>query len=60
MPAGWESFFTAELGATAGLAGLAIVAISPNLSRIRAFPELPGHAAGGMPNTWMLLAEISR
>lgn len=45
MPTGWESFFIAEVGATAALAGLVIVAISINLSRILAFPELPGRAA---------------
>ena len=45
MPAGWENFFIAEVGATAALAGLVIVAISINLSRILAFPELPGRAA---------------
>jgi len=45
MPDSWTSFFTAEVGATAALAGLVIVAISINLSRILAFPELPGRAA---------------
>lgn len=60
MPAGWKNFFIAEVGATAVLAGLAIVAISINLSRILAFPELPGRAAGGMLNTWVPLVEILR
>jgi modulator of FtsH protease len=45
MPSGWENFFIAEVDATAALAGLVIVAISINLSRILAFPELPGRAA---------------
>jgi modulator of FtsH protease len=42
---GWTNFFMAEVGATAALSGLVIVAISINLSRILSFPELPGRAA---------------
>ncbi len=45
MPSGWENFFIAEVGATAALSGLVIVAISINLARILSFPELPGRAA---------------
>ncbi|MCC6918395.1 MAG: hypothetical protein IT548_04290 [Alphaproteobacteria bacterium] len=46
MPnADWIAFFTAEVGATAALAGLVIVAISINLARILSFPHLPGRAA---------------
>ncbi|HSZ75303.1 MAG TPA: hypothetical protein VK779_10825 [Rhizomicrobium sp.] len=41
----WTNFFIAEVGATAALSGLVIVAISINLARILAFPELPGRAA---------------
>ncbi len=33
-PSDWIPFFTAEVGATAALAGLVTVAISINLSRI--------------------------
>jgi modulator of FtsH protease len=40
----WTGFFTAELGAAAALAGLVIVAISINVSRILADPLLPGRA----------------
>lgn len=45
LGAAWANFFTAEVGATAALAGLLIVAISINLQRILAFPQLPGRAA---------------
>ena len=43
--ADWSSFFQAELGAAAALAGLVIVAISINVSRILSDPSLPGRAA---------------
>src|SRR5271170_7159205 len=42
---GWENFFVAEAGASAALAGLLFVAVSINLTRILAFPHLPGRAA---------------
>jgi hypothetical protein len=45
VPAGWENFFVAEAGASAALAGLLFVAVSINLTRILAFPHLPGRAA---------------
>jgi modulator of FtsH protease len=41
----WADFFVAELGASAALAGLVMVAISINLTRIISFPWLPGRAA---------------
>ncbi|MEI9993386.1 MAG: hypothetical protein WDM91_02230 [Rhizomicrobium sp.] len=41
----WTGFFAAELGASAALAGLVIVAISINIARILADPVLPGRAA---------------
>lgn len=40
----WTDFFIAEVGATAALAGLIIVAISINLQRILTTPHLPGRA----------------
>ena len=40
----WSGFFAAELGASAALAGLVIVAISINIARILADPTLPGRA----------------
>ncbi|HXC57251.1 MAG TPA: hypothetical protein VNU97_18265 [Rhizomicrobium sp.] len=43
--ADWSGFFQAELGASAALVGLVIVAISINLVRILADPTLPGRAA---------------
>ena len=42
---GWSDFFVAQVGATAALAGLVVVAISINLQRILSFPQLPGRAA---------------
>jgi modulator of FtsH protease len=41
----WANFLIAEIGATASLTGLIIVAVSINLQRILAFPQLPGRAA---------------
>jgi hypothetical protein len=41
----WANFFVAEVGAAAALSGLIIVAISINVQRILAFPQLPGRAA---------------
>ena len=42
---GWSDFLVAEVGATAAFTGLLIVAVSINLQRILAFPQLPGRAA---------------
>jgi len=41
----WDVFFAAELGTAGALAGLIMVAISINVSRILAIPYLPGRAA---------------
>lgn len=41
---GWDSFFVAEAGAAAALAGLVFVGVSVNLQRIMAYPTLPGRA----------------
>ncbi len=41
----WANFLVAEVGASAALTGLVVVAISINLSRILSFPQLPGRAA---------------
>lgn len=43
MPS-WESFFTAEVGASAALAGLIFVGVSINLTRIISLPGLPNRA----------------
>ena len=40
----WESFYVAEAGASAALAGLLFVAVSINLERILKFPYLPNRA----------------
>ena len=42
--ADWANFFLAEVGASAVLAGLVVVAVSVNLSRILSFPQLPARA----------------
>lgn len=41
----WSEFFIGEVGATAALAGLLVVAMSINLERIMAVPALTGRAA---------------
>jgi hypothetical protein len=43
--AAWANFYIAEVGATAALTGLIIVAVSINLQHILSFPQLPGRAA---------------
>ncbi|MDE1993113.1 MAG: hypothetical protein KGI75_11470 [Rhizobiaceae bacterium] len=42
----WANFFFAQVGASATLAGLLVVAISINLTRILAFQHLPAQAGG--------------
>jgi len=46
--ASWANFFVAEVGASAALTGLLVVAISINLTRILAIAQLPGRAAEGL------------
>jgi hypothetical protein len=41
----WANFFVAEVGASAALTGLIVVAISVNLSKILAYEQLPRRAA---------------
>jgi hypothetical protein len=43
--ADWANFYGAEVGDSAALTGLVVVAISINLNRILAFPSLPRRAA---------------
>lgn len=40
----WHEFYVAEVGASAALSGLVIVAISINVQRILSLPTLPGRA----------------
>ena len=40
----WDTFFAAQLGASAGLTGLLFVGISINMSQIIAFPHLANRA----------------
>ena len=48
LTADWANFFAAEVGASATLTGLLVVAISINLSRILSIAQLPGRAAEGL------------
>jgi hypothetical protein len=43
--ASWANFFVAEVGASAALTGLIVVAVSINLTRILTFRQLPARAA---------------
>jgi hypothetical protein len=51
----WETFFTAQVGAAATLAGLLFVGVSLNLTKILANPSLPGRALAGF---YLLLANL--
>jgi hypothetical protein len=41
---GWESFFVAQVGASAAVAGLVFVGVSINLDKILKYAGLPGRA----------------
>ena len=41
---GWDSFFVAQVGASAALAGLVFVGVSINLTKIMSFADLPARA----------------
>lgn len=58
MPGSWENFFIAGAGAAAALAGLVIVAVSVNISRIIAFRHLPARA-GATIGTLILILAVS-
>jgi hypothetical protein len=51
----WETFFGAQLAASATLAGLLFVGVSINLAKILANPSLPGRALAGF---YLLLANL--
>jgi len=44
MMTGWANFFLAQVSAAAALTGLIFVAVSINLTKILAYPTLPGRA----------------
>jgi hypothetical protein len=51
----WTNFFIAAAGASAALAGLAIVAISVNVGRILEFPHLPARSAATVARLILIL-----
>lgn len=51
----WTNFFVAAAGASAALAGLAIVAISVNLTRILEFSHLPARSAATVARLILIL-----
>ena len=51
----WNKFFLAAAGASAALAGLAIVAVSVNLTRILEYPHLPSRAAATVARLILIL-----
>ncbi len=51
----WTNFFIAAAGASAALAGLAIVAISVNISRILEFPHLPARSGATVARLILIL-----
>jgi len=54
-PPMWTNFFIAAAGSSAALAGLAIVAISVNLTRILEFPHLPARSAATVARLILIL-----
>ncbi len=55
MLVGWDSFFTAEAGASASLAGLIFVGVSINISKILSIPRLPRRAIQALMALLMVL-----
>jgi len=55
----WTNFLIAEVGASATLAGLVVVAVSINLTRILSFPQLPGRAAESLVMLTGVLVVVS-
>jgi hypothetical protein len=52
---GWDSFFTAEAGASAALAGLIFVGVSINITKILSTPRLPRRATQALMALLMVL-----
>jgi hypothetical protein len=55
----WDSFFTAEVGASAALAGLLFVGISINIAKILAIPSLPDVALRALSLLFAILLVAS-
>jgi len=55
MLVGWDSFFTAEAGASASLAGLIFVGVSINITKILSIPRLPRRAIQALMALLMVL-----
>ncbi len=56
---GWQSFFSAQVGASAALAGLVFLGISINLEDILKMPQLPGRAGEAIILLVAVLVESS-
>jgi modulator of FtsH protease len=56
---GWESFFVAQVGASAALAGLVFVGVSINLTKIMSFKSLPDRALEAIVLLTIVLIESS-
>ena len=55
----WDSFFVAQVGASAALAGLVFVGVSINLQKILQLPNLPGRAAQAIVVLTVVLVQSS-
>jgi hypothetical protein len=51
----WANFFIAAAGASASLAGLVFVALSVNINRILAYPQLPSRASATIGSLMLIL-----
>jgi hypothetical protein len=55
QPGAWETYFVAQAGAAATLAGLVFVAVSLNLKLILQYPHLPGRVGQALISLLQLL-----
>ena len=56
---GWDSFFVAQVGASAALAGLVFVGVSINLTKIMSVADLPARALEAVVVLLSVLIESS-
>jgi modulator of FtsH protease len=56
---GWESFYVAQVGASAAAAGLVFVGVSINLNKILKYPSLPGRALEALVVLMLVLVASS-